>query len=218
MIFDFSYSMAILPALLYASLVTLEATLLGMLLAVILGLLIELARRSSFQPLRLLAKAYVQVIRSTPLLIQLFTLFYVLPLHGISVPTFLCGILALGLHYASYTAEVYRAGIEGIPRGQWEAARSLGLRKLIMWRYVVLPQAIRSVLPMLANYLIAMFKDTPVLAFIGVHELMGAALFEASQTFRYYEPLTIVGLVFLVFSVFAALLMRQLEPSHASSR
>ncbi len=211
MIFSLPYALDILPALLAASLVTIEATLASMLVAVVLGLVLALLRRASTPWVRLPTGAVIEFIRSTPLLIQIFFIYYVLPLYGLRVPTLACGIAALGLHYATYLSEVYRAGIEAVPRGQWEAARSLVLPSWILWRSVILPQAMRPVIPAVGNYLIAMFKDTPLLATIGIHELLGTALMEASQTYRYYEPLTIVGGVFLVFSLVASVFARRLE-------
>src|SRR5690606_13471664 len=97
---------------------------------------------------------FVEFVRSTPLLIQLYFLYYVLPDYGLSLSPFATGVIALGVHYACYTAEVYRAGIEAVPRGQWEAARALNLSPAATWRHVILPQAVPATLPMLGNYLI----------------------------------------------------------------
>ncbi|MCB4768470.1 ectoine/hydroxyectoine ABC transporter permease subunit EhuD [Ancylobacter sp. Lp-2] len=211
MMFQLDYASELLPILLKASLVTLAATLGGMALALVLGLALALLRRSPHAVLRRPASMFVEFVRSTPLLIQIFFIYYVLPLYGVRIPTVACGIVALGLHYATYTAEVYRAGIEAVPRGQWEAGRALSLPAYRIWRHIVLPQALPPVVPALGNYLIAMFKETPLLAVIGVHELLGTALQEASQTYRYYEPLTLVGLIFLAFSLVAALILRRVE-------
>ena len=128
---------------------------------------------------------------------QLFFLFYILPGYGLTLDALTTGVLALGLHYSSYTAEVYRSGIQGVPRGQWEAATALNFSPVQTWRRVILPQAIPPVIPALGNYLIGMFKDTPLLATITVLELLGTALTEAGRTFRYLEPITLVGLIFL---------------------
>jgi polar amino acid transport system permease protein len=114
----------------------------------------------------------VEFIRSTPLLIQIFFMFFVLPKFGIAMPAFLTGVLALGLHYSSYCAEVYRAGLENIPRGQWEAALALNLSPSRTYRDIIIPQAIPPVVPALGNYLVALFKETPLLSAIAVLELM----------------------------------------------
>ena len=211
MMFQLDYAAELLPILLKASLITIEATLGGMAVALVLGLVLALLRRSRHAVIRTPASALVEFVRSTPLLIQIFFIYYVLPLYGVRIPTLACGIIALGLHYATYTAEVYRAGIEAVPHGQWEAGRALSLPSYRIWRHIILPQALPPVVPALGNYLIAMFKETPLLAVIGVHELLGTALQEASQTYRYYEPLTLVGLIFLAFSLVTALVLRRVE-------
>jgi polar amino acid transport system permease protein len=160
----------------------------------------------------------VEFVRSTPLLIQLYFLYYVLPEYGLTLSPLVIGILALGLHYSCYTAEVYRAGIEAVPRGQWEAARALSLSPQATWRRVILPQAVPPTLPVLGNYLIAMFKDTPLLAAITVMEMLQTAKLIGAESFRYLEPLTITGVVFLVVSLAASCLVRHLETRHAIRR
>ena len=143
MIWDWHYAQEVLPEILGAFAVTLQATLAGFVLAVLLGLAWAIARMA---PLSWLARGVtwlVEFVRSTPLLIQLYFLYYVLPEYGLTLSPFTIGILALGLHYSCYTAEVYRAGIEAVPRGQWEAARALNLSPRATWRRVILPQALR---------------------------------------------------------------------------
>jgi polar amino acid transport system permease protein len=211
MTFDVDYALRILPMLLNATVVTFQATIWGMALAVVGGLFLAILRMSRFRPISALAGGYVQFVRSTPLLTQLFFLFYILPIYGLTLDAFTTGVLGLGLHYSSYTAEVYRAGIQGVPRGQWEAATTLNLSPLKTWRLIILPQAIPPVIPPLGNYLVGMFKDTPLLATITVLELLGVALTEAGRSFRYLEPITIVGAIFLALSFPSALLVRSLE-------
>jgi polar amino acid transport system permease protein len=211
MTFDVDYALQLLPILLKATIVTFEATIGGMAIATVGGLLLAILRMSRFRPVAFAAGAYIQFIRSTPLLTQLFFLFYIAPLYGLTLDALTTGVLALGLHYSSYTAEVYRGGIQGVPRGQWEAATTLNLSPLQTWRLVILPQAIPPVIPALGNYLISMFKDTPLLATITVLELLGTALSEAGNSFRYLEPITLVGLIFLLLSYPSALFVRTLE-------
>jgi polar amino acid transport system permease protein len=119
----------------------------------------------------------------------------------------------LGLHYSCFTAEVYRAGIEGVPAGQWDAARALDLSRYQTYRHVILPQAIPPILPALGNYLIAMFKDTPLLSAITVVEVLQQALNFGSEHFRYLEPLTVVGAMYLVLSLISGTLVHWLETS-----
>lgn len=203
-IFDWGFAWRILPQLLDALWVTALAVVLGMALALVIGLGWAMLRRSPRRLARWPASFAVELIRSTPLLIQLYFLYFVLPEAGLALSPLTTGILGLGLHYSSYTAEVYRAGIEAVPRGQWEAALALGLSPARTWRAVILPQAIPRVLPALGNYLIAMFKDTPLLAAITVAELLKTSKVIGATEFRYLEPLTIVGVLFLVLSLIAA--------------
>lgn len=209
--FNLAYAYEILPILLVGARITALATFGGMGLALIIGLIVALGRLSRIVMVSRICSGYVFVIRNTPLLIQLFFLFYVLPEYGILLSPFMTGLAALGLHYGSYTSEVYRAGIQSIPRGQWEAAAVLGFSRWHIWLRIVLPQAIRPIVPVLGNYLIAMFKDTPYLAFITVPELLGAALREAGNTFRYIEPITLVGATFFALSYPSGLAIRYLE-------
>jgi polar amino acid transport system permease protein len=219
-IWDWQYALDSLPVLASGLKITIEATLLGMLLALVAGLILALARRSQFTLLCWPAAFIVEFIRSTPLLVQIYFLFYVLPGFGMTMSPLATGILALGLHYAAYCSEVYRAGIESIPRGQWEAARALNLNRFTTTFKVILPQAIPPVVPALGNYFVAMFKDTPLLSAITVLEMLQQAKILGSETFRYIEPLTLVGVAFLVMSLVAAagirVLERKLKPYAAS--
>jgi len=210
-IFDWSFALEILPTLASALVITIQATVLGMLVAVTLGLVLAMLRRSRLHIVSLPAAFVIEFVRSTPLLVQMYFLFYVLPLTGVQMSPLMTGIVALGVHYATYCAEVYRAGIEAVPRGQWEAATALNMSR---WRTavgVVLPQAIPPVVPALGNYLVAMFKDTPLLSAITVVELLQQSKMIGSATFRYTEPLTLVGLLFLALSLVAARGVRGLE-------
>ena len=210
-LFDWHYAWQILPQLLQASTKTVGTTLVGFAMAVVLGLLFAVARRSRHAWLSWPAAWLIEFIRSTPLLIQVYVLFYVLPSYGLNMTALVAGTLGIGLHYACYTSEVYRAGLESVPRGQWEAVTALNFSPWKAYREVILPQAIRPVLPALGNYLIAMFKDTPVLSAITVVEIMQQAKNLGSDSFRYLEPITLVGLFFLLISISLAGVVRQVE-------
>jgi polar amino acid transport system permease protein len=209
--FDLSFALEIMPALLRGAIVTAEATFGGMALALVGGLVLALGRRSKLPGLSRLSASYVLFMRNTPLLVQIYFLFYVLPFAGITFGALTTGILALGLNYSAYIAEVYRAGIDGVPQGQWEAARALDFSPAQTWTRVILPQALPPMLPVLGNYLIGMFKDSPLLATITVPEMFAAAEHIAGETYRYNEPYTLVGLIFLCLSYPASLAVRQLE-------
>lgn len=202
--FDWQYAWDILPQLGSALLVTLAATVLGMLIAVVLGLALAIWRRSRVRALSLPAALLIEFVRSTPLLVQMYFLFYALPLTGISLSPLATGVAALGLHYASYCAEVYRAGLESVPRGQPEAARALNMSPWRTLTRIVLPQALPPIVPALGNYLIAMLKDTPMLSAITVVELLQQSKVIGAATFRYTEPLTLIGVIFLALSLLAA--------------
>ena len=217
MSFDWNLVLEILPALLSAFLVTVQASLLGMVVALLLGLVWALLRRSKNRLVAWSATWTVEFIRSTPLLVQVYFLFYVLPSYGLTWSPLVTGVIALGLHYSAYTAEVYRAGIDSLPRGQWEAARALNLSRLDTYKLVVLPQAIPPMIPALGNYLVAMFKETPVLAAITVGEMLQTAKLIGAESFRYLEPLTIVGILFLIASLLSARFVDKLEARFAPS-
>ncbi len=208
---DWQFAWDIMPRLLDGLIVTVQATLLGITLAMVLGLFFAILRRSEYRIISWPTAWVVEFIRSTPLLVQLYFLFFVGPSFGFTLSGFTTGVIGLGLHYATYTSEVYRAGIESVPKGQWEASTALNLSPVTTWGRVVLPQAIPKVIPALGNYLIAMFKDVPLLATITVLDVLGEARAIGTQTFRFLEPYTLAGLLFLAVSIPASILVRQLE-------
>jgi polar amino acid transport system permease protein len=216
-VWDWGYALQVLPQLLGALLVTIEITVLGSVLALLLGLLVAVVRQARVPVLSQVLWALVEFIRSTPLLVQVFFLYFALPRFGITLSAMTVGIIGLGVHYATYTSEVYRAGIEAVPRGQWEAAVALNLPLSRTWTGVILPQAIPRVLPALGNYVISMFKEVPILLAISVVEVVSKAQEIGSATFRFTEPYTLAGLLFLVLSYPASMLVRRLERRGALS-
>ena len=204
MIWDWDFAWEILPILGQAALVTIHATIVGYLLALVGGLVLALMRRSPIRALAWPAAFLVEFVRSTPLLVQLFFLFFGLPELGVRLSPFATGVVGLGLHFSTYTSEVYRAGIDGVARGQWEAAKALNFSAYRRYRAVVLPQAIPPIVPVLGNYLLTMFKDTTLLSAIAVMELLQVAKIIGSDNFRYMEPLTIIGVFFILLSIVSA--------------
>jgi len=209
--FDPAYAFSVLPVILQGAWTTLVATLLGMAVALVLGLGFALAQASPRRALRAAIGFASLFLRGTPLLVQLYFLFYILPLYGVVLPPLVTGVIGLGLQYGAYVGEVYRSGIESIGVGQIEAARVLGLSRHRVWRHVILPQAFARVVPPLGNYMIGMFKSTPYLSAITVNEMLGAAMDEASQSFRYLEPMLIVGAIFTTASYAASRLLARVE-------
>ncbi len=208
---DWNFAIEILPLLLKGAAITILATLLGAVLALLLGLAFALFRLSPNRWVSKTSTGFARFIRGTPLLIQLYFLFYVLPDVGIKLAPLAAGVIGFGLHYATYVAEVYRAGIESVPRGQWEAAKASNLTRPQTWLHVVLPQAIPPMIPALANYMIGMFKETPLLSVVTVLELMGQATVISNYTYRYLEPITLVGAIFLAISLASVVALRTLE-------
>ncbi|MET9082764.1 ectoine/hydroxyectoine ABC transporter permease subunit EhuD [Streptomyces sp. NPDC004237] len=192
-------------------LVTLQALALGSLISFSLGLVWALLMRTPTRWVRWPVGVVTEFVRNTPLLVQLFFLFYVLPEWGLTFSALTTGVVAIGLHYSTYTMQVYRAGIEAVPVGQWEAATALSLPARRTWFAVILPQALRRVVPPLGNYVISMLKDTPILMSITVLEMLGQARLFSQQHFQFTEPVTVIGVAFIVISYLASLLLRTLE-------
>lgn len=212
---DWQFVREILPTLAEGVVVTIQATLLGSVLAMVIGLVFAILRRTSNRWLSRIITFFLDFVRGTPLLVQLYFLFYILPDLGVTLAPLVAGVIGLGLHYGSYTAEVYRAGIDNISKGQWEAAKAVNLTGLQTWVHVIIPQAVPPMIPALANYFIAMFKETPLLSAITVLELMNQARSVANFHYRYLEPMTLVGVFFLAISIPSVILLRYLEQRYA---
>jgi polar amino acid transport system permease protein len=209
---DFSLLKPFIRSILAGLLLTLELTAISLALSIVLGFFVAAARRSSFVPLRWITAGYIEVMRSTPLLIQLVWIFYALPiLTGISLPGYEAAILALTAHMAAYYGEAYRAGIQAIPREYIEAADILGLNVIDRARFVVLPQAIRNVLPVLVTLTLLLLKDTSLVSVLGINDLMNVGTSIALSTFKPLEVLTTVGVVYLVVALPLTILVRKLE-------
>ncbi|MEZ5783861.1 MAG: ectoine/hydroxyectoine ABC transporter permease subunit EhuD [Rhizobiaceae bacterium] len=206
---DFTWE--ILPRLIVATGNTLLAAGLGYGIAVVLGLILALAQRTPSRALTLAVREAVEFIRSTPLVLQIFFVFYVGPQFGLRLSPWTAGMIAIGLHYAAYLSEVYRGGLESVPKGQWEAATSLNLSTARTYFRVIIPQALPPSLAGMGNYLVGIFKDTPMLSVIGVAELMHTANAIGSETYRFLEPYTLVGVIFLAISLPTAAGIRLFE-------
>lgn len=212
--FDIGFAFEILPEMLMAFLqVTLLVTVVGTLVAAVLGLVIAILLMVLPRPLAWLVRWVANFIRMTPIVVQLIFLFWTF----LWMDPMTIGIIVFGVHYATYMSEVYRAGIESVPKGQWEATTALSMSAIRTWRRVVIPQALRSTIPSLGNYAISMFKDTPFLFVISVAEMVTVAQTIGSQTFRYNEAITLAGLIFLAASYPTAVLINRLEKRLAYS-
>jgi polar amino acid transport system permease protein len=188
-------------------------------IALVLGLIAGLGRVARNTILYTLATLYVEVIRGIPLLvIILYAQFVVAPALGTNRNLVLSAILALAIGYGAYLAEVYRAGIESVERGQMEAGRSLGLSYRQTMRYIILPQAIRRVLPPLGNDFIAMLKDTSLVSVIGVEELTQLARIEGARTFDFFRAFTAAAVLYLILTLLLSLGVRLIERRTSGGR
>ena len=205
------FTFEILPQMLWATLNTFMAAGLGYAIAAVVGLLFMLGQRTSYKFINIPTREIVEFIRSTPLLVQLFFVYFVAPQFGLTLSAWVSAMFTIGLHYGTYLSEVYRGALEGVPRTQWEACRALNFSTSYTYKRIVLPQAFPIAIPGMGNYLVGIFKDTPLLATIGVAELFFTANALGAYTYRYLEPYTLVGIIFLVISVPTAMGIRKLE-------
>lgn len=200
-----------LPPLFDGVLMTIELTAVSFLLAIAIGLVVCFCRISGLPVVSKAAITYIEVIRGTPLLLQLFYIYYALPDVGIRLPAFQAGVAGLSINFGAYLAELFRAGIQSIETGQTQAARSLGMTTPQTMRYVILPQAFRNIFPALANYALVLVKDSSLVAVLSVRELMRAGELLASSTFKTMKIFTLVGIIYLIVSYALALGFRQYE-------
>lgn len=182
---------------------TLLLSFFAVLCGVLLGFLVASARMSRFAPLKFIGAAYVEVLRATPLLVQVMIFYYGSNSIGLKFPNsnfnaFFWGLMAVALNSAAYMSEVIRSGIGAVDQGQMEAARAIGMTKGKAMRYVILPQAIRNILPAMANEFVTIIKETSVLTMVGIHEIMFRTGDVASITFRYVEPYVIAAIMYFI--------------------
>lgn len=207
----FPFLRSILPFLGKGALMTVELTIISVGIGVIIGIFGGIARVSRNPILLVPSTIYVEVIRGTPLLAQLFLVYFGLPSLGINLPPFTAAVIAMGINSGAYVTEIFRGGIQSIEKGQMEAARSLGLSYLQAMRYIILPQAFKRILPPLGNEFIAMLKDSSLASTIAIAELMRVGREITSRTFRSFEVLTVVALLYLAITLPLSLLVRYAE-------
>jgi polar amino acid transport system substrate-binding protein len=201
-----------------AALLTLAISVVSMGVAMFVGLILVVLRLFAPFPLRWLATGYIEIIRGTPLLIQLLFIFYGLPHVGIRLSPFLAGVAGLGLNYAASEAENYRAGLLSVPNGQWQAALALGLSRAKALRLIIVPQAIRLVLPPLTNDFIALLKDSSLVSALTLVELTGAYNRLATQTFDYFGAGLLIALIYLLLGLPFVRIARWVERGASAGR
>ncbi len=211
MTLDFSAITPYIPMLLAGAWFTVKASLCSVFIGSIFGLLIGAVRVLPVAPLRGIAAAYIYVIRGTPLLIQLFLIYFGLPSLGVNLPAFAAGVIGLSINSSGYVGEIVRGGIEAVPKGQWEASRILGLSYFQSMRSIILPQAIRNMLPAIGNEFVTLIKESSLLSTLAITELTMAGQQVRSVTYASFETFIAVGIVYLCLTSFTSLTLQMVE-------
>jgi His/Glu/Gln/Arg/opine family amino acid ABC transporter permease subunit len=198
-------------ALLQGLAITVALTVIVILLALILAIPVALIRMSPVFLLRTIGGVYVEVIRGTPLLLQLAYIYYVLPGFGLNLNPFVAAILGLTLNYTAYMSEVYRGGILAVPKNQREAAATVGMTRAVAFYRIILPQALRIVTPTLGNYLISLFKDTALASVVTVQELTFTGQIISARSYQYFTIYTVTAVLYMSVGYPSALFVRWLE-------
>jgi polar amino acid transport system permease protein len=199
------------PFLAKGALLTLEISILSLILGLIFGLSAALGKLSRNFFVRYIAVFYIWLIRSTPLLVQLFIIYFGLPQLGIDLGPYISGVLGLGLNVGAYNAETIRGGIQSIPQGQQEAARSLGMSSALAMRRIILPQALRIIIPPLGNNFVILIKDTSLVSTITLVELTLTAQRFIGSTYKPFEMYVMAAFLYAVLTTSASLLLGKLE-------
>jgi His/Glu/Gln/Arg/opine family amino acid ABC transporter permease subunit len=208
---NFEVARDYLGVLLQGLWITVALTLSVIVMCAVFAIPVALARMSPSRLLRLPVDAYVEVTRATPLLLQLIYIYYVLPSIGIRLPGIACAVIGLTFNYTAYMSEVYRGGIKAVAQGQWLAAAALGMTDTLAFRRIILPQAVRIVIPSLGNYFISLFKDTALCSVVGVQELLFKGQIVSARSFQYFTIYTLTAILYFSVGYPAALLVRWLE-------
>ncbi|MGN1033700.1 MAG: amino acid ABC transporter permease [Intestinibacter sp.] len=203
---------------------TIIISLISLIVGFVLGLFICLMKMSKIKILKWPASAYIQILRGTPVFVQIFIIYFGLPQLGIQFPdigpfssNFISGAFALSINSSAYIAEIFRSGIQAVDKGQMEASRSLGLGYVDTMRYVIVPQAVKNVLPALANEFITLVKESSIISVIGVQELMFKAGIVRTTLFRPFEPYIMAAIMYFIMTTILSLLVGMLEKKLAQS-
>ncbi|AIQ58967.1 amino acid ABC transporter permease [Paenibacillus borealis] len=190
---------------------TLLLAVMGVFFGFVLGIAVSLLRMSKWRILRFIATAWVEFLRGTPMLVQLFLIHYGLPEFGISLSPIQSGAITLTINSSAYLAEIFRAGIQGVDRGQMEAARSLGMKQGMTMRYIILPQALKNVLPAIGNEFITIIKESSIVSMIGVADLLFEARTITTITYEGLSPLVVIAVMYFVLTFTLSKLLGILE-------
>ena len=201
----------VIPRLLEATWVTVYVTVISFLLSLVGGLIFMILKTSKNRLISIIATEFIEIIRSTPLLIQIFFIFFGLPRFGITFTPVVSGIIAFSLYNSTLCAEVYRAGLLAIPKGQWEACTALNLSFVRSFFRIIFPQSLVPIVPALGNFLVGIFKETPILSFVAVAEIMHVAKLIGYEYYEFTEAITTVGIFFIILSLISAKLINVIE-------
>ena len=194
-----------------ATVTTLKVSLIALLIGLLLGIVICLAKISTIKVLNVLATIYVEVIRNTPILVQIMIIYFALPEVGISFTPFMSAIIALSINSGAYVSEIFRSGILAIDKGQMEAGRSLGLSYFQTMKFIILPQALKNSLPALGNEFISLVKESSIVYFVGVADIMFAANTVKNATYETFGPYLIAAAIYFIITSILSLLVKRLE-------
>jgi polar amino acid transport system permease protein len=209
---DFSPVWSGWPALMHGTLVTIEITVCALLLGCVMGLVVGIGRLDPSRRIRYaICSVYVSLIRGTPLLVQLFILFFGLPHFGLLLPAFVCGVLGLGLYSGAYVSEIVRGAIQSVDRGQMEAARSIGMSRGEAMRSIILPQAFVRMIPPLGNEFIALIKNSALVSLLTIHDVMHEGQKIISVSYRSLEVYLAIALIYLVLTGLTTWALRRIE-------
>lgn len=212
------YFTKIMPSVLFiaeGALITLQYSLISVFFGLIIGIVLAISKTSSFKALRIFCNFYTSIFRGTPLLIQLSIIYFITPgLLGIKMSVFVAGVIAFSLNSGAYVSEIIRAGIEAVDKGQFEAAKALGIPTHMAMRDIILPQAVRKILPSLINELVNLLKESAIISMLGEMDLMKRAQIVAAEKFDYFTPMITAAICYyilvFVFSSLASMLEKKM--------
>ncbi|MED1202785.1 amino acid ABC transporter permease [Heyndrickxia acidicola] len=209
---DFSQIVPYIPFILEGIWVTIKFVVISIIFGFIFGTVLALFKLSHIKPLNWIGDVYTSIFRGTPLILQLMLIYFAIPqLTGYDISSFLCAVLAFGLNSSAYVSEIIRAGIQAVDKGQTEAAQALGIPYRLMMKDLILPQALKNILPALMNEFISLTKESAIVSTIGYLDLMRRAQVVGSQIYRNFEPLIFVGAIYWILVLILTLLGRLVE-------
>jgi len=200
-----------MPYLVDGAVISLKVTVFAIAFGIVLGLIVALGRLSGSRVLRFICTAFVEFIRGTPLLVQIYIVYFALPQLGIQLGPIPAGVLAIGVNSGAYNSEIFRAGIQSIDKGQTEAAKSQGLTYWQTMRYIILPQALRRIIPPLGNEFVTLIKDSSLVSIMSVHELTFRAKLVAARSFNYFTMYIGTAIVYFAMTFITSKLLGLLE-------